>query len=137
MAVLREPRRELADRRRLPGSVDTDDEDHPRQVTVHGERRRLAEEKLDLLRERVGQRPELTTRLEPAHELGRGRDPDIAANQRLFETLQCFIVSRIERDGDELLRQRPTALAERIPQPREEALALVAVGGRLLVAQQL
>ena len=51
-AVLAELLRELADRRRLAGSVDADDEDHAR-AGVEREDRRAAEERLDLVGEGI------------------------------------------------------------------------------------
>ncbi len=75
-SVLGELARELADRRRLPGAVDADDEDHAR-LAVERERRRLAEERLDLLDERLLRG--LRSRLAPRAD---GRAPRSPARRR-------------------------------------------------------
>ena len=72
-AVLRELARELADRRRLAGAVDADDEDDGGPPRGGRKRRRLAEERLDLVGERVAEVGDLAARLEPPDELGRRR----------------------------------------------------------------
>ena len=87
---------ELADRRRLPRAVDADDEDHAR-LGLERERRRLAEERLDLLDEGVLEIAGDPARLEPPHELGRRRDADVASDQRLLEPLPRLVVGRVER----------------------------------------
>ena len=93
---------------------------------MDGERRRLAEELLDLLRERLAERPISPRASSRRTSSAVARNADVAADQRLLEPLPRFIVGRIERAGDDLLRQRTTALGERVAQPREEARALVA-----------
>ena len=93
--VLAELAGELADGRRLPGAVDADDEDDAR-ARVERERRRLAEQGLDLLDERVLEIAGDAARLEPAHELGRGGHADVAADQRLLEPLPRLVVGRVE-----------------------------------------
>ena len=137
--MLGQPRRELADRRRLAGAVDADDEDHGRLVS-DVEDRRLAEELGHLLRERRVQIRELAARLEPAHELGGRADADVARDQRLLEPLPVGVVAGVERRRrGELAGQRPARLRERVAQPREEpaAAAPLGLGRRVRLAQQL
>ena len=57
--VLAQLLRELPDRRRLAGAVHADDEDRRSGFAVERERRRLAEQRLDLLDERVLERARL------------------------------------------------------------------------------
>ena len=138
-AVLREPRRELADRRRLAGAVDADDEDHGGLVG-DVEDRRLAEELGHLLGQRRVQIRELAAGLEPPHELGGGADADVAGDERLLEPLPVGVVAGIERGRRrELARERSARLGERVAQPREEPAAalLVGLGRRVRLAQQL
>src|SRR5439155_22861770 len=80
--VLAQRVRELADSRRLPCPVDTDDEDDPRRRTLHCKRRRLSEQPLELLRERVLQRADLAASLESPYELGGRRNTDVRAQER-------------------------------------------------------
>ena len=102
------------------------------------QRSRLAEHLGDLLRERGVQVGQLVASLEPAHELGGRADADVALDQRLLEPLPVLVVAGIEGRGGELARERAAALAERVAQPAEEAVALL---DRLLrpvgIAQQL
>ena len=130
--------RELPDRRRLPGAVDADDEDHatgrsatarvggsPRSVSISSARA-------------TPRSPIVAAGLEPAHELRRRRNADIGLDQRILEPLPRLLVSRVERRCGELLRQRAPALAEGVPQPREEPGLLRLVDlRRRLVAEQL
>ena len=128
---------ELADRRRLAGAVDADDEDDARALG-QVQRSRLAQHLGDLLRERPIEVGQVVASLQPAHELGGGADADVALDQRLLEPLPVLVVPGIEGRGGELARERPTALAERVAQPSEEAVLLL--GGLLRpvrVAQQL
>jgi hypothetical protein len=112
--VLREPRRELADRRGLAGSVDADDEDHGRLVS-NVEDRRLAEELRHLLREGGVQIRELSARFEPPHELRGGPDADVTGDQRLLEPFPVRVVAGIERRRrGELARERPARFRERV-----------------------
>jgi hypothetical protein len=128
---------ELADRRRLAGAVDADNEDHARAVR-QVERAGLAEHLGDLLRERGTEVAELVARLQPSHELGGRAHADVAVDQRLLEPLPVLVRARIEGRGSELPGQCAPALAERVAQPAEEPLLLL---GRFLrafrVAQQL
>ena len=138
-AVLRQPRRELPDRRGLAGAVDADDEDHGRLVG-EVEHRRLAKQLRRLLREGRVQVRELPARLEPPHELGGCAHADVAGDQRLLEPLPVGVVARVERRcGGELAGERPARLRERVAQPREEAAAALLLGRRRRVrfAQQL
>ena len=138
-AVLSEPRRELADRRRLARAVDADDEDHGGLVG-NVEDRSLAEELGYLLGQRRVQVRELATRLEPPHELGRGADADVAGDERLLELLPVGVVPRVEGGRRrELARERSARLRERVAQPREEpaTVLLVGIGRRVRLAQQL
>ena len=122
--MLAELLRELADRRRLAGAVDADDEDHAR-LRADVQRRRLAEQLRDLLRERLAEIAELAAGLEPANELGGGAHADVAADQRLLEPLPVLLVARIEGSRGELAGERAAALPERIAQTAEESGALL------------
>ncbi len=103
--MLGEPRRELADRRRLAGAVHADDEDHARPC-LHVQRARVAEQLCHLVDERRAEIADLTARLEPAHELGGRRHADVCLDQRLLEPLPREVVRRIERRGSDLLGER-------------------------------
>ncbi len=135
--VLAELLGELADRRRLAGAVDPDDEDHARlRGDVQG--RGLAEQVGDLLRERLAEVAELAAGLQAADQLRSRPDPDVTADQRLLEPLPVLLVARVEGRGGELARERAPALAERVAQAPEEALALLRALLRPLgVAEQL
>jgi hypothetical protein len=136
--VLGELLRELADRRRLPGPVDADDEDDAR-VLADVQSRGLAEERADLLGERGVEVGHVPPRLQPPYEL-RGRfDADVPRDQRLFEPLPRRLVAGIECRSGKFAGQRAAALAERVPQPREEPAAGLLVGlfGRVLGAEEL
>ena len=123
--MLAQPVGELADRRRLAGAVDPDDE-HDRRVAGQLDARRLSEELGHLLRKRLVQIDEPAAQLEPPHQLGGGRDADVPRDQRLFEPLPRGGVAGIERRGGELLRERAAAAPERVTEPREEPRALLA-----------
>jgi hypothetical protein len=135
--VLAQLLRQLPDRRRLAGAVDADDEDHAR-AAGEVQRPRLAEHLGDLLGERPVQVGQLVAGLEPADELGGRADTDVALDQRLLEPLPVLVVAGVERGCGELAGERAAALAERVAQPAEEAVALL---GRLLgplgISQQL
>ena len=81
---------------------------------------------------------ELVAGLEPAHELGGRAHADVALDQRLLEPLPVLVVAGIEGRRGELAGERAAALAERVAQAPEEAVALL---GRLLrplrITQQL
>ena len=137
VAVLAQTERELADRRRLAGAVDADDEDH-RRLAGEVDARRLSEERRHLLRQGLVQVADVAARLEAPDELGRRRDADVAGDQRLLEPLPRRRVARVECGGRELLRERAAAAAERVAQAREQTRALLAalpVG--TVVAEQL
>ena len=137
VAMLRELRRELADRCRLPGAVDADDQDDGRRP-VHVQDRRLAEERRDFLDERCVQVTELATRLEPAHELGGRGDADVAHDQRFLEPLPVRRVPRVERCGRNLADEGAPRLRERVAEPREHAgLLLLQLGSRIGLAEKL
>ncbi len=118
--VLVQLARELADRRRLPRAVDADDEDH---AGLGGqlERRRLAEERLDLADERVFEVPGDSARFEPPHELGCRGDADVAPDERLLESLPRLVVGRVERGRRELGGQCLAALRERLAHARRRS----------------
>ena len=109
--VLAQAVRELADRRRLPSSIHADDEQDGR-LAGEVEAGRLAEELRDLVAERLVEVGQLAARLEPADELGRRRDADVARDQRLLEPLPVGGVARIERRRGELG-------GERLPRARQ------------------
>ena len=136
--MFREPCRELADRRRLPGAVDADDEDHRRLVSDVEDRGR-SEQLGHLLGERLVEIRQLAAALEPPHELGGGANADVAGDERLLEPLPVRVVAGVERGRrHELAGERAPRLRERVAQPREEATAfLLRLGRRVRLAQQL
>ena len=92
--VLRELRRELADRRRLPRAVDADDEDHARPL-CDVQDARLAEQRGDLLAERrlrSPSSPRASSRRTSSAVASRRRRLD----QRLLEPLPGEVVGGIE-----------------------------------------
>ena len=101
------------------------------------ERRCVAEERLDLLDERVLEPAGDAASLEPAHELRGRRDTDIAADERLLEPFPRLVVGRIERRRRQLGRQRPPALRQRVAHATEEPCPLGLVRLRDLVAEKL
>ena len=96
-----------------------------------------AEQRLDLLRERLAQVSELAPGLEPAHELGRRADADVAVDQRLLEAFPASSSAASNVAGHDLGRQRAATLRERVAEPAEEAGALGLVGRGRLVAEEL
>ena len=134
--MLTEPVGELADRRGLAGAVDTDDEDDTG-LAFELDARRLAEELRDFLGEGVVQLAEIRPALEPADELRRRRHADVARDQRLLEPLPRRRVAGIEGRGGKLLGERAAAASERVPEPREEAGALLRLGHGAAVAEQV
>ena len=105
---------------------------------VDVQRRRLAEQRRDLLRERVAEIAELAARLEPPHELRRRGHADVGLDQRFLEPLPREIVAGIERGDRDLLGERAARLRERVAQAREPARALLLRLGRGIgLAQQL
>jgi hypothetical protein len=135
-AMLRQLAGELADRRRLPCAIDADHEDHAR-LRSERKRRRVAEERRDLLDQRLLEVTGDAARLQPPHELRGGGNADVAANERLLEPLPGFVVGRVEGGGRELGGERLSALRERLAHPAEEPDLLRLVGGRDLVAEEL
>ncbi len=123
MAVLAQPLGQLADRRRLAGAVDADDEQDAR-VGVHVERRRFAEQIRDLFRQGGGEVGDVLPPFEPLHERGRRGYAHVGTNQSLFETLPRGLVARIECCGGELGGQRLAAFRERIAETRKETRTL-------------
>ena len=116
-AVLAELLRELADRRRLAGAVDADDEDH-RRAGRERQRRRRPEQRRDLLGERLREVAHILAGLEPRDELGRRLDADVGAEQRLLEplpraespgskaaTASCSVSARRERESESRSRE--------------------------------
>ena len=133
--MLREGRRELADRRRLPGAVHADDEQHRRRV-LHVQHGRLAEEQRDLLGQRRAQLADVATRFEPAHELGRRGHADVGLQQRFLQPFPGEVVAGIERGDGELLGERAPRLRQRVAQARKEARPLrLRLGRGLLFAK--
>ena len=128
---------ELADRRRLAGAVDADDEDHGRRVR-DVECRGLAEERGDLLCQRARELAQILPRLEAPDQLRRRAHADVRVDQRLFQPLPRRIVLRIEGGDDDLLGERTPRLPERFAQAAEETAALlVGLGARVRLSQQL
>ena len=82
------------------------------------ERRRLAEQRLDLLDERVLEVARDAARLESPDELGGRRHADVAADERLLEPLPRLVVGRVEAGRRELGGERPAALRERLAHAR-------------------
>jgi hypothetical protein len=135
--VLGELARELPDRRRLPGPVHADDEHDRGRVSCAGECRRLAEELLDLLRQRLAEVGELAARLEPADELRRRRDTDVRSDQGDLELLPRVLAGCVER-ACELRRERAPALPQRLAEPAQEPAPLLRLARPVLdVPQQL
>ena len=110
VVVLAELLRQLADRGRLAGAVDADDEDH-RRLGAQIEAGWPAQELGGLFAERGAQLAGDLARLEPLDELCRRRNPDVGRDQRLLEPLPGLVVARVERGRRNLLRQRAAALA--------------------------
>ena len=128
--------RQLADRRRLAGPVHADDE-HDSGLVREVERRRLAEQCLDLLGERMLQAVEVAARLEPAHELDRRGHANVGGEQGLLEALPRLVVGRIELGRGEP-PAAPAGSSRATAEAREQAGALLRVDlGLRLVAQQL
>ena len=105
---------------------------------VDDERRRLAEQRCDLLRERLAEVVELAARLEPAHELGRraarrrrrGSAPPRAAPRPL--------VGRVEGGGRELpVSARRLLPSESRSRPKKPLLLLVRLVRPPRVAEEL
>ena len=124
-AVLAQLVGELADRRRLAGAVDPDDENHARPLVDGEARGAVALEQCGrLLDQGFGHVARELTRLEPLHELGRGGNAHVGRDERLLEPLPRLVVRWVEGLERQLLGQRPAALAERVAQTPEEAGAL-------------
>ena len=113
MPVLPQPLGQLADRRRLAGAVDADDEQNAR-VGPYVENRRVAQERRDLFRQRGVEIGQIRTSFEPPDELGRRGHADVGADQRFLEPLPCSGVTWIERGRRELCGERRAALRERV-----------------------
>ena len=118
--VLVELGRELADGGRLAGAVDADDEDHAR-PSSHVQARRLPEQPRNLLLQGRSEIGAVATSLQPQDELCSGRYADVGCDQRLLEPLPRRRVAGVEGRDRDLLGQRAAALAERVPQAREQA----------------
>jgi hypothetical protein len=134
-AVLGKAVGELADRRRLAGAVDADDEYDARAV-VHRERGRLAEQGRDLLHQCLRQVVDVTAPAEPLDEFVRRGHAHVGGDQCLLELLPRFVVARVkapERQAD-----RGACTAEGAAEPPEEPPALVlGLGDPALVTEQL
>ena len=136
-AVLGQLASELSDRRRLARAVDADDEDDGRAFDSVPEHRRVAEERLDLLGERLTEIAQLAAGLEAPHELRRRGNADVGADQRHLEPLPRVLLCGVER-GSELRDECPSALAQRVAKPREEATPLLGLSRPVLgVPEQL
>ena len=135
-AVLGELPGELPDRRRLSGSVHAHDENDAR-VAAEGECGWLAEERFDLLDERLLEVSGDAARLQPAHELRSRRNTDVAADERLLEPLPGLVVRGVERRRRELGSQCAATLRQRLAHASEEACALGLVLRGDLVAEEL
>ena len=140
---------ELADRRRLAGAVDADDEDHRRvgpqvDLVVAG-----AGELGEQLREAVGQRLAadqvalLGLAFELLDDLGGRRGADVGVDQRLLEALPGVLVEvALEERGLDLGGERLARLAHVLAQAAEEpalllfAFGLVGRGRRRAVVEQ-
>ena len=70
------------------------------------ERRRLVEQRRDLLGERGLQLGQVLPRLEPANQLRSRTDADVGVDQRLLEALPRGVVLRVERGDLQLLGER-------------------------------
>ena len=128
--------RELADGGRLAGAVHTHDENHGR-FRVEVERRRGAEQLLDLLGERVAEVGQLAARLQSPHDLRRGANAHITVDQGFLEPLPRFLVAGVERARGDLCSQGTTALRERFAKPAEETGPLGLVHRGRLVTEEL
>src|SRR5204862_3731586 len=95
MPVLRQRCRELADRRRLAGAVDADDENHARR-TADVQRSGVSEKRSNLVGKGLSEIAELSARLEPLHELCGRAHADVGLDQRLLEPLPGEVVARVE-----------------------------------------
>ena len=100
------------------------------------QRRRVSEERLHLVGERVREIGDLAARLEPPDELGRRRHADIGPDERHLELLPRVLRRGVE-GGAQLGDERTAALGERVPETGEEPAALLLVGGAFGVAEQL
>ncbi len=98
---------------------------------ARAEHRRLAEERLDLFRERAAEIAQLAASLEAPDELGGRRDADIRADEGDLEPFPGVLLRGVERRS-ELCDERAAALPERVTQPREEPDALLGLARPLL-----
>src|SRR5207249_6117593 len=100
--------------------------------------RRLAEQQAYLLRQRSVQIHDVRPPFETPDQLCRGRDADVAGDQRLLEPFPRRGIAGIERRGGELLGKGAPRARERIPQATEEAGALLVLSTSCrVVAEQL
>ena len=119
-------RRELADRRRLPDSVDADE--HPDVLLAGGEMQRaigIVGQQLDdfVAQQRdqlvgFGRGLLLGARAHTVEEARRRDHPDIREEQRLFELVPRLVVDLAAADPAERARERLARAAEPIAQPR-------------------
>ena len=121
-AVLAQLLGELADRRRLAGAVDADDEDHRRALSDL-ERGRRPKERRDLLGQRGVEVGEVLPGLETPDELGRRANADVRAEQRFLEPLPGGRIRRIEGDRSQLLGQRTAGARQRVAEAAGEPAA--------------
>ena len=94
VAVLAQALGELADRRRLAGAVDADDEDDARLARRTSSVRGLAEQRAISSASASFRSVEVLARLEALHELGGRADADVGADQRFLEPLPGRGVTR-------------------------------------------
>ena len=123
---------ELADRRRLAGAVDADDEDHrrvgPQVDLVVAGAGELGEQLGQPVRQRLAadERALLGLALELLDDLGGGRGADVGVDQRLLEALPGVLVEvALEQRGLDLGGERLARLAHVLAQAAEEAAALL------------
>ena len=135
--MLAEALGQLADRGRLAGAVDADDE-HDRRPLGDGQRPRLAEQLLQLFRERraeVAVGPRASSRRTSSAVAGTPTSAMISDSSR---PLPGLVVRRVEGGERYLGGERLAALRERVAQAREEATpGLLRLGRAIRVAQQL
>ena len=110
---------DLADRRRLAGAVDADDHQHRRALAAGRSAPRPSGEAVSasssISRSRSASPPPtlagLDLVLEPAHDRGRGRRPDVGEDQRLLELLPGLLVDPVAEARRRARRRAPGGCA--------------------------